>query len=53
MQDTCRERGVTVVVITHNLALTAMGNKVIRVKNGAISDVQINENPMPIEMIEW
>ena len=53
LQDTCRERGVTVVVITHNLALTAMGNKVIRVKNGAISDVQINENPMPIEMIEW
>ena len=45
--------GVTVVVITHNLALTPMGNKVIRVKNGVISDVTVNENPVPIDEIEW
>lgn len=53
LQDTCIQNGVTVVVITHNLALTPMGNKVIRVKNGTISEIQCNENPMPIERIEW
>lgn len=53
LQDTCIQKGVTVVVITHNLALTPMGNKVIRVKNGAISEVLINEEPLPIERIEW
>lgn len=53
LQDTCIERGVTVVVITHNLALTPMGNKVIKVKNGTIADIQINENPVPVERIEW
>jgi putative ABC transport system ATP-binding protein len=50
LQDTCRERGVTVVVITHNLALTAMGDKV---KNGVVDSVTVNENPLPIEQIEW
>ena len=39
LQDTCRKRGVTVVVITHNLALTAMGDKVIKVKNGIVDSV--------------
>ena len=53
LQDTCIKHGVTVVVITHNLALTPMGNKVIRVKNGVISDVTVNENPLPIDEIEW
>jgi putative ABC transport system ATP-binding protein len=53
LQDTCSKRGVTVVVITHNLALTQMGNKIIKVKNGIISDITINENPLPIERIEW
>lgn len=53
MQDTCRERGVTVVVITHNLALTVMGDKVIKVKNGVVDSVTVNENPLPIEQIEW
>ena len=53
LQDTCIKHGVTVVVITHNLALTPMGNKVIRVKNGVISDVTVNENPVPIDEIEW
>ena len=48
-----RERGVTVVVITHNLALTAMGDKVIKVKNGVVDSVTVNENPLPIEQIEW
>lgn len=53
LQDTCIKHGVTAVVITHNLALTPMGNKVIRVKNGVISDVTVNENPVPIDEIEW
>lgn len=53
LQDTCRERGVTVVVITHNPALTAMGDKVIKVKNGVVDSVTVNESPLPIEQIEW
>ena len=53
LQDTCRERGVTVGVITHNLALTAMGDKVIKVKNGVVDSVTVNESPLPIEQIEW
>lgn len=53
LQDTCRERGITVVVITHNLAIAPMGDKIIRVKNGKIEDQTINKNPMPVERIEW
>ena len=53
LQDTCRKRAVTVVVITHNLALTAMGDKVIKVKNGIVDSVTVNENPLPVEQIEW
>lgn len=53
LQDTCKTRGVSVIVITHNLALTAMGDKVIKVKNGRISDITINENPISVERIEW
>lgn len=53
LQDTCRKEGVTVIIITHNLALTPMGDKVIEVKNGKIQKVTINENPVPVERIEW
>ena len=53
LHDTCRERNVTVIVITHNLALTAMGEKVIKVKNGLIDSITINDNPVPVERIEW
>ena len=53
LQDTCRQRGVSVVVITHNLALCAMGDKVIRVRNGKIDRVEINEHPLPVERIEY
>ena len=53
LQDTCRKYKMTVVVITHNLALTPMGDKVIKVKNGKVSSVIINENPTPVERIEW
>ena len=53
LQDTCRERGVCVIVITHNLALTAMGDKVIKVRSGRIESVEINEHPLPVERIEY
>jgi putative ABC transport system ATP-binding protein len=53
LQKTCVENNVTVIVITHNLALTPMGNKVIRVKNGVVSKIEVNENPVSIDDIEW
>ena len=53
LQDTCREKGMTVVVITHNLALTPMGDKVIQVKNGKVHSIKVNEKPVPVERIEW
>lgn len=53
LQDTCREMGMTVIVITHNLAITPMADKVIKVKNGKVHSIDINENPVPVERIEW
>lgn len=53
LQDTCRNHGVSVVVITHNLALTAMGDKVIKVRSGRIESIEKNEHPLPIERIEY
>lgn len=53
LQDTCRDTGMTVVIITHNSALTAMADRVVHIKNGTIDSVSINESPMPIEEIEW
>lgn len=53
LQDTCRERGRTVIVITHNQALTAMADRVIKVKNGTIQSMVLNENIVNVEDIEW
>ena len=53
LQDCSRERGMTVIIITHNSALTAMADRVIRVKSGRISSVKMNENVVPISEIEW
>lgn len=53
LQDTCKKYNMTVVIITHNLALTPMGDKVIKVKNGMIESITLNENPIPVERIEW
>ncbi len=53
LQDTGREMGMTVIVITHNLAIAPMADKVIKVRNGKIDEVIINEDPMPVERIEW
>lgn len=53
LQDTCRQEGMTVVVITHNTALTPMADRVIRIKNGKVASMEINEHPTPVEEIEW
>ncbi|WP_300277386.1 ABC transporter ATP-binding protein [Peptacetobacter sp.] len=53
LQKTCREMGMTVIIITHNLAITPMGDKVIKVKNGIIESITKNDSPVPIERIEW
>ena len=53
LQDTCRKEGVTVVVITHNQALTAMADRVITVKSGTIRKMEFNKNIVPVEEIEW
>ncbi|HHV45313.1 MAG TPA: ABC transporter ATP-binding protein [Tissierellia bacterium] len=53
LQDTCRERGMTVVIVTHNLAIAPMADKVIRIKNGKVESEEINKNPLPVERIEW
>lgn len=53
LQDTCRKYNMTVVIITHNLAITPMGDKVIKVKNGVIESITLNRNPLPVERIEW
>lgn len=53
LQDTCRQSGMTVIIITHNKALCDMADRVIRVKSGTIRSVQVNENATPVEQIEW
>ena len=53
LQDMCRERGMTVIIITHNSALTPMADRVIRIKNGKVSEMYRNEHPVSVETIEW
>ncbi len=53
LQDTCRQTGRTVIVITHNQALTAMADRVIRIKNGQVTENTVNPEPIPVERIEW
>lgn len=53
LHDSSRKYGMTVIVITHNLAIVDMADRIIQVKNGKIEDERINENPKPIEEIEW
>ena len=53
LQDTGRKTGMTVIIITHNSALTAMADRVIKVRNGTVRSVTINENPQDISEIEW
>lgn len=53
LQDTCRRTGKTVIVITHNAALTAMADRVIRLRSGKVEEVLTNPQPTPVERIEW
>lgn len=53
LQNMCRERGMTVIVITHSQALAPMADRLIHIKNGQVSHMETNENPMSIDEIEW
>lgn len=53
LQDTCRQSGVTVIVITHNQAITAMADRIITVKSGTIVSEEMNSHIIPVEQIEW
>lgn len=53
LQDTCRKRGMTVVLITHNSAIAPMADRVIKIKNGRVSKIVENPAPVPVETIEW
>ena len=53
LQDTSRRTGMTVIIITHNQALTAMADRIIRVRNGSIYSEEQNPSPTPVEQIEW
>lgn len=53
LQDTCRKDNITVLIITHNSALAPMADRLIRFKSGKVIEMTVNENPIPIEEIEW
>lgn len=53
LQDMCREKKMTVIVITHNQAIAPMADRVIHIKNGKVEKMELNNNPVSIELIEW
>lgn len=53
LQNTCRKTGQTVIVITHNGALTAMADRVVRLRSGKVEEITENPQPLPVERIEW
>ncbi len=53
LQDTCREKGMTVIVITHNQAIAPMADRVIHIRNGKVSETRVNDHRVPVEEIEW
>lgn len=53
LQDTCRDKNITVVVITHNLAIASMADRIIRIKNGKVADMSLNDNSKSVADIEW
>ena len=53
LQDMCREKGMTVIVITHNSAIAPMADRVIKIKNGRVAGMRMNEKPVSVETIEW
>ena len=53
LQDTCRNTGTTVIVITHNSALAPMADRAIRINDAKVRSIEVNSNPLPVETIEW
>ena len=53
LQNMCRERGMTVIVITHNQAIAPMADRLIHIKNGQVSGMELNDHPTSIDEIEW
>lgn len=53
LQDMCHERGMTVIMITHNSALAPMADRMIKIKNGKVSSTRLNDAPVSVELIEW
>lgn len=53
LQDTCRNSGMTVILVTHNSAIAPMADRVIRLKNSKVAEITTNDNPTPVENIEW
>lgn len=53
LQDTCRNTGMTVVLITHNMAISPMGDRLIKIKNGVVDSMSVNEHPQAVEEIVW
>ncbi|MBW3088455.1 ABC transporter ATP-binding protein [Bifidobacterium sp. 82T24] len=53
LQDSCRNNGITVALVTHNSALAPMGDRLIRFRSGKVTEISVNEHPMPIADIEW
>ena len=53
LQDTCRNNGMTVILITHNSAIAPMADRVIKIKNGRVDKIIENPQPVPVETIEW
>ena len=53
LQTTAKETGMTVIIVTHNAALTPMANRIITLKSGRVENIKLNENPLPVERIEW
>ena len=53
LQDTCRKQDITVIIITHNSALAPMADRLIRFKSGRVESETVQQNPVPIETIEW
>ena len=53
LQDMCREKNMTVIVITHNQAIAPMADRIIRIKNGKVSSMELNPSPVSVETIEW
>ena len=53
LYDLCKNDNITVIVVTHNSAIKTMADSVIHIKNGTIKDIEYNENPTPIDNLEW